>query len=252
MRSYKTYLMLIILVAATCFYSAQGQYGMSSASISSASISSSSIPSAGMPSISASGSHISAPVQTLVLGKIPNTIYLGAQQQSAHSSQYPTNAGGAVPALWIQGDGGWIQYATIPQGSAVTLIAGSTTGGNGYLSEVLNGTEYNYSFYFYPHSQLTFYSNAIGQHVLSYSLSGRSSNQVIIDVIPYVPPQYYRAPYGYRAPYAPYDYLTSGYYLKSYYYSVPYYSSYKYGKYGPRFYDGYYWHGSNYPWLDAP
>ncbi len=229
MRTLKPYLMLIVLVIAVCFYGAQGQYSM--------------------PSMPVSSSHISAPIQTLIVGKTPATIYLGSQQQSVPNSQYQTNANNAGPSLWIQGDGGWIQYATIPQGSAVTLIAGSPTGGSGYLREVLNGTAYNYNFYFYPHSQLTFYGDAIGQHVLSYTLNGQSSNQVTIDVTAYVSPQYYRTPYGYRALY---NYPTPGYYPQSYYYSKLPYSSYKYRRHMSPFYGGYSWNYSNYPWLNAP
>jgi len=202
MRPLKLYLMLIVTVIVVCFYGVQGQYSVSS--------------------ISGSSTHISAPVSTLIVGSI---------QASAN------NAG---PSLWIQGNGGWTQYATIPQGSTVTLIAVSPTGGSGYLSETLNGTALsNSNFYIYPHSQLTFYGNAIGQHILSYTLNGQSSNWVSINVTAYAPPKYRRTPYNYQLPY---NYR---------YYTGPNYPSYGYGRHSYRFY-GYGWNSSYYPWLIAP
>ena len=207
MRSLKPYLMLLVVFTAVCLNGVQGQNNM--------------------PSMSGPSNHISAPVPTLIEGQIQAS---------------PNNVG---PSLWIQGDGGWTQSATIPQGSTATLIAISPTGGSGYLSEMLNGTpSYNSNFYFYPHSQLTFSGYAIGQYVLSYSLNGQSSNQVAINVTAYVPPKYHRVPYGYYGQY--------NYYPRSYYYPVPIYQSYEYGRYWSRFYGGYSWSISNYPWLVAP
>jgi hypothetical protein len=81
----------------------------------------------------------------------------------------------------------------------VPLIAVSPTGGSGYLGEIINGITYNSNFYFYPNSILTFYADTIGQHTLSISINGQPSNQVTINVVAYVPPQAYRAPYNYPA-----------------------------------------------------
>ena len=182
-----------------------------------------------MPLISDSSTHISAPVPTLIAGQIQVSV---------------NNSG---PSLWIQGNGGWTQDAIIPQGSTVMLIAISPTGGSGYLSEIHNGTpSYNSSFYFYPHCQLTFNGYAIGQFVLSYSLNGHSSNQVTINVTAYVPPKYRRVPYIYAGQYNYY------YYPQSYYYPVTSYPNYDYGRHWSRFYGGYGWNTSNYPWLIAP
>jgi hypothetical protein len=207
--------MLIVLVAAACSYDVQGQNIM--------------------PSVSAPIDHISAPQQTLIVGNIPGTIHLGSQQQLVQSSQYPSGVDNAGPSLWIQGNGGWIQYAVIPQGSTVTLIAVSPAGGSGILSEMLNGTKYNSNFYFYPSSQLTFFADAIGQHVLSFEMNGQPSNQVTVDVIACAPPQYFPAPHS-----------SPGYY------SWPNYPHYEYLRHCPRCYDGRKWYDSDYPWLSAP
>jgi hypothetical protein len=216
-KIFKPFLVLIVLVAAACSYDVQGQNSM--------------------PSVSSPIAHISAPQQTLIVGNIPATINLGSQQQSVQNSQYQAGVKNAGPSLWIQGDGGWIQYAAIPQGSTVTLIAVSPTGGSGILSEMLNGTTYNYNFYFYSSSQLTFLADAIGQHVLSFNANGQTSNQVTINVIAYVPPQYCPTPYNYP---------VSGYYSRLHY------PGYEYVRQCPRCYSGHKWYDSDYPWLNAP
>jgi len=187
----------------------------------------------------------------LIIGKTPTIVYLGTQQQSVPYSQYQANANNAVvPSLWIQEAGSWTQYVEVPQGATVSLIAVTSTGASGYLSEILSGAAYNSNFYFYPNSMLTFYADTIGQHTLSVNINGQSSNQVTINVIAYVPPQCYPTPYNY---YEPYNYLTPNYYLQSYYYPGPQYPYYELGRHWPRFWSGRNWYDSdNYPWLNAP
>ena len=203
-----------------------------------------------MPTVSAPSTHISAPEQTLIIGKTPTIVYLGTQQQSVPNSQYQANANNAfVPSLWIQEAGSWTQYVEVPQGATVTLIAVSPNGASGYLSEILNGAAYNSSFYFYPNSMLTFYADTIGQHTLSVNINGHSSNQVTINVIAYVPPQCYPTPYNY---YESYNYPTPNYYLQSYYYPGLHYPYYEFGRHRPRFGGGRNWYDSDYPWLNAP
>ena len=81
MRTLRPYLMLTVIVVSLCFYGVQGQYYSS------------------MPSVSGSSNHISAPVQTMIVGNIPATINLGTQQQSVSNSQYQTstNNAGTIP-----------------------------------------------------------------------------------------------------------------------------------------------------------
>jgi hypothetical protein len=205
--------MLIVLVAIACSCDVQGQYGVSS--------------------VSAPITHISAPLKTLILGNLPAT------------------ANNAAPSLWIQGDGGWVQYATIPQGLTLTLIAISPTGGNGLLNEVLNETAYGSNFYFYPSSQLTFFADRIGQHILSFSIDGQTSNQIVIDVIAYAPPKYYQRPSPYYSGSGPgYSYrIYNPYYSHGREYPPFYYG---YGRKYPPFYYGYGWNASYYPWLSPP
>jgi hypothetical protein len=81
--------------------------------------------------------HITAPEQFPILGSEPSSVYLSQQQMAIPYSQvrdYAPYVGGS--SLWIQGTNSWTQYALVPQGSVLSLLATSATGGNGYLYEI--------------------------------------------------------------------------------------------------------------------
>ena len=216
MRTYWLFTAILAIIAITCLSGVQGQISTPS-SVVTANAASQYAQYYTMPTASAPITHISAPAQTAIVGKTPATLYLGTQQQSMPYAQYLASANNAVvPSLWIQGARSWTQYVVVPQGATVTLIAISPTGGSGYLSEVLNGTTYNSNSYFYPNSVLTFYADAVGQHTLSISIKGQSSNQVTINVIAYVPPKNYPTLYNYMTPY---NYPTFWYSPPTYYHS---------------------------------
>jgi len=134
--------------------------------------------------------HIVAPKKFNINGKVPSMIYFGYQQQAVPYSQYQTYAaytGGN--SLWIQGATSWTQYAAVPQGSSLSLLAISSTGGNGYLYEIYpdsHSTNNNYNFY--PgYNQINFYADAVGQHILLFIIDGQVSNAAVINVVPYTP-----------------------------------------------------------------
>jgi hypothetical protein len=163
--------------------------------------------------------HIETP-QQYAIGVTPTTVYFGPQMQAVPYPQYyPTYTGGN--SLWIQGSTSWTQYAKVPQGSVMSLLALLPTGGEGSLYETYpDGKVIRTDYYFYPVSRIRFYADTPGRHVLSFVLAGQPSNQVVIDVIStYKPPVYY-APSSYYAGHYPY---------------------YRYWDYYP-----YYWHWSYY------
>ena len=100
---------------------------------------------------------------------------------------YATYTGGN--SLWIQGPTSWTQYAKVPQGSSLSLLATSSVGGNGYLYEIYpDGKLSKNDFYFFPgSSQISFYAETIGQHVMLFVIGGQVSNSIIIDVTSYSP-----------------------------------------------------------------
>lgn len=144
-----------------------------------------------MPQGSAPTTHIIAPTKYDINGKIPTSIYFGYQQQAIPYSQYQTYAtytGGN--SLWIQGSTSWTQYAAVPQGSSSSLLAYSSTGGNGYLYEIYpDGHLVKNYYYFYPgYNLINFYADAVGQHVLLFAIEYSISNAVAINVVSYTPP----------------------------------------------------------------
>ncbi len=130
---------------------------------------------------SAPNSQILPPVQFNLTGKTPESVYFGIQMQQVPYSTYQSTASGN--ALWIQGAKDWSQYAVVPQGTMVSLLATSSNGGNGNLILVdSSGQNYTYSYFFYPASQLGFYADVPGRHKLSFITGEVASNTVVIDV----------------------------------------------------------------------
>jgi hypothetical protein len=157
----------------------------------------------------APNTHISAPQQINITNNTPTTVYFSYQGQPVAYSQYMSNPTYArINELWIKGKDSWAQYAQVPQGVVVMLLAVSPNGGNGYIREMdPNGQMYNYNYFFYPYSELAFNADTPGRHTISFGLAGQPSNHVEIDVIgEYNPPRYYNPPsyYGY------YPYLGYG------------------------------------------
>jgi hypothetical protein len=134
--------------------------------------------------------HIRAPKKHVVKDKTPTTVYFSYQMQAMPYTQYQTYAtatGGN--SLWIQGASSWTQYARVPQGSSLSLLATSSTGGNGYLNEIYpDGKLSKNSFNFFPgSSQIDFYADTIGRHVMQFVIDGQVSNAIVIDVTNYYP-----------------------------------------------------------------
>jgi hypothetical protein len=146
---------------------------------------------------SASKKHIEVPKKHDTRNRAPTTVYFSHQMQAMPYTQYKTYStytGGN--SLWILGATSWTQYAQVPQGSSLSLLATSPAGGNGYLYEINpDGILSKNSFYFFPgSSQMGFYVDAIGQHLLLFVIDGQVSNSVVIDVVPYIPPYQYPTP----------------------------------------------------------
>jgi hypothetical protein len=179
-----------------------------------------------MTSGPAPSNPIGAPQQFEIVG-MPSTVYLGEQMQSVPYSQYqssPTYTG--ANSLWIKGATTWTQYAVVPQGATVSLLAISPAGGSGFLAS--DGQTDSNNYVFYPSSLLTFYAGTIGRHTLSFAINGQSSNQVVLDVVvgtytqPSTNPENYPENYPENDPgYYPGDYCNAGYHIDEYGYCVP-------------------------------
>jgi uncharacterized membrane protein YgcG len=144
--------------------------------------------------------HVASPQPFNIEGNIPSTVYFGYQQQPVPFSQYVSSPNYATTeSLWIKGTDSWAQYAQVPLGATVSLIAISPKGGSGYITDTHpTGQPYSLNYYFYPYSELTFYADTPGRHTLSFTIPGDPSNPVTIDVMgAYTPPRYYTPNYNY-------------------------------------------------------
>ena len=140
--------------------------------------------------------HIEAPTK-YDINKFPTTVYFSYQMQAVPYSQYqtyPTYTSGN--SLWIQGSTSWSQYATVPQGAGLSLLATTPTGGNGYLYEITPDGQLMKNYYnFFPGSnQINFYADTVGQHILLFAIGDQVSSSVVINVEANQPPLYYQQP----------------------------------------------------------
>ncbi len=129
---------------------------------------------------SAPSAHITPPVAYNITSA-PTYVYFGTQMQQVPYSTYQQAASGN--ALWIQGTRDWSQYAQVPQGALVPLLAITPSEGTG--SFVLNdasGQKVEYQYFIYPTSKLAFYADAPGRHTVAFMVNGAPSNSVTIDV----------------------------------------------------------------------
>ena len=86
---------------------------------------------------SAPRKHIEIPKKGVIKDKTPATVYFSYQMQAMPYTQYQTYATYTDGnSLWIQGTSSWTQYAKVPQGSSLSLIATSSSGSNGNLYEI--------------------------------------------------------------------------------------------------------------------
>jgi plastocyanin len=134
--------------------------------------------------------QLTAPTKIELNEVQPTTLYFGAAQKAVPYAQYQTYAlSTGANSLWIFGASSWTQYAMVPLGSMLNMIAMSPAGGNGYLYEIYpDGSLDTNSFYFYPYNQIGFYADEVGEHQLFFNIAGQPSNVIVIDVVPYQQP----------------------------------------------------------------
>ncbi len=235
MKTYHLHQALLVLILLACLSGAYGQYNTPTSGYSTVT------PVSGTAQNNASqysqyyqmlngpvpSNHISAPQQFDITGNMPSTVFFGNQAQPVNYAQYassPSYTGSS--SLWVQGSTSWAQYAVVPQGATVNLLAITPTPGSGYFYFTdSNGQMYTYNYYFYPYSRMTLYADNPGRHVLSFAVNGMMSNQVTIDVTGvYTPPTNYLPP-AYYPTYYP-NYYSPGYYYPAYYYPGYFYPGY--------------------------
>ncbi|MDM7938979.1 MAG: hypothetical protein QUS07_01385 [Methanothrix sp.] len=127
--------------------------------------------------------HISDSMPFNISGKAPISLYGPSFPEGVMYSDYQSSLFDHC-SLWIQGLTDWTQNVVVPKGATISLVAISPAGFNGLLSELHpDGRLENYTLNFYPLSQLTFYADTIGRHVLFFAVAGCTSNKVEINVV---------------------------------------------------------------------
>lgn len=136
-----------------------------------------------MDSEHALSTHMTTPQNYDIRNREPNSLYFRGQERAVPYAQYQAHADYIGNALWIQGTSSWAQYASVPEGAFLSLIAISSAKGDGYLYETLpDGEVTKKSYHFFPYSQIGFRADTVGQHILSFSIDDQISNSIIIDV----------------------------------------------------------------------
>ena len=162
-----------------------------------------------VPTTTASRAHMIAPQKYDLQGQMPVALYPSGQNQAVPYAQYQA-AYPAGSSLWIQGRTSWTQRVVVPQGAFISLIALSSAEGYGYLHETYpDGRLAKDYYYFYPVSQMGFYADTVGQHILLFIIGDQVSNAIVIDVVGnYLP--------GYSQPVREPSYIRTPSYTTSY------------------------------------
>ena len=124
---------------------------------------------------------LTTPAQVDRPGKAPAYVYVGTAMQKVDYSTYQPVAAGN--ALWLAGMTSWSQYAVVPQGSIINLLAISASEGQGnFVVYHPSGQRYEFNYFLFPASKLQLYADAPGRYQISFIVDGAASNTVFIDV----------------------------------------------------------------------
>ncbi len=138
------------------------------------------------------GRGISAPTVYDISQRTPTYVYYGTGQGLPYS-QYTSMVPPRTNDLWIQGTGNWTQYAVVPIGTQLQLVANASAGGPGGFYEVIQAgnATLNYNTYqFFPgYNAITFNAGQVGRHMLYYVMNNQPSDVVVVDVFTPTPAQ---------------------------------------------------------------
>lgn len=198
---------------------------------------------------------ISNPAKFDITGRAPSVVYYGGGSGLPYS-QY-ASLYSKTNDLWIQGRNNWTQYAVVPVGTWLQLVAHVPVGGAAGFYETVQtdtaATKYMTYQFSSGYNSMSYYAGSVGRHMLYFVVNNQPSNVVIVDVFAqakaspgvstYQPPtqrsvnvigsgtsagsfathprsypSFYSYPYSdYPYSYYPYSYYPYSYYPYSYY-----------------------------------
>lgn len=132
------------------------------------------------------------PVKFDVTHKMPSRIYFGSGRDVTYTQYQSFMSSTKGNELWIQKGADWSQYAIVPAGTALQLIAFSAAGGQADYFDTLQTNSASVAskrVSFYPgYNSMTFVADKVGRHILLFVLNNQPSNAVVVDVISEAPP----------------------------------------------------------------
>ena len=132
------------------------------------------------------------PVKFDVTHKTPSKIYFGSGTGITYTQYKSFVSSTKGNELWIQKGADWSQYAIVPAGTALQLIAFSAAGGQADYFDTLQTDSASITskrVNFYPgYNSMTFVADKVGRHILLFVLNNQPSNAVVVDVISEAPP----------------------------------------------------------------
>ncbi|HPS92773.1 MAG TPA: cupredoxin domain-containing protein, partial [Methanothrix sp.] len=115
------------------------------------------------PAAEAPEDQITAPAKIELKDVQPSMLYFGSAQKAVPYTQYQSYAlstGGN--SLWVSGSSSWTQYAVVPLGSSLKMVATSPASGYGTLYEIYpDGALDVNGYYFYPYNKIGFYADEV-------------------------------------------------------------------------------------------
>lgn len=143
-----------------------------------------------LPRTSLARDAVGSPMLYDITGRTPSGVYYGSGQAQNYSA-YASSLSAPRNDLWIAGQANWTQYAAIPAGASLQLLASVPSGGRGGLYKVIQTnsfkTDYQ-SMQFNPgYSSISFLAGQTGRHMLYFVVNNMPSNVVIVDVFSQAP-----------------------------------------------------------------
>jgi len=132
-----------------------------------------------------SGGIVSTPNKFNIAEETPSSVYYGSGQGLAYS-QYASMVPSKANDLWIAGETNWTQYAAIPLGASLQLVANvPVAGAGGFYEAIQNDTasmKYKTYQFYLGYNSMSFSAERPGRYMLYFVVNNQPSNVVIIDV----------------------------------------------------------------------
>jgi hypothetical protein len=142
------------------------------------------------PSIYVMSDAVSSPVPYSIAAQTP----LGVYYRNGLWLPYATYASSQATRsndLWISGQTNWTQYAAIPLGSSLQLVASVPSGGEGSFFKLIQkeavSTDYRAAQFEQGYSSMSFIAGQPGRHMFYFVVNNQQSNVVIVDVFTQAP-----------------------------------------------------------------